>query len=874
MFNQKKIIQARENIKGPCNSTITENERLSIKQQVEQSSLPRFEIESTSLAFCSKDFIDKQAVVSCKDKTDRDSINDPRMCPLSDAKRCCTCELTRIECPGHIGKIDLPIPVINPMAIFVITTLLQIFCNSCGGILQEPVEPILNMKKLKEFAKKCIKISCNRFISCKSNPRYETPNSERNGFKITYVYTAGSKDVKSELDISHVIRIFNSIAPEEMEMLGFNKKTLINDFIMYRLVVIPEINRPTNYRDGLPRPDDFTEHYSSIIRRADKTKNSIDNNIPVDIEKNYKDMEDDIYKMIDSKCRKQSKDLASADSSRDSTKDKLSGKEGYFRKYAMGKRVNFSGRTILGSGQVVFGFMKIPNAMKNLTTRVKVSASNIDYLKDLYSKGEILYHNTNIGRFKYMPDVQRVIRIGDVVERAGMDGDEFCFNRQPTLHKHSFMGYYVRHDPLYTIRIHSSVTTPHNADFDGDEATIHKPQSLHSRAEIRHLVGCWNNLIGAQASKPMMGIVYNGVSAGYLLSLYEKEFSDYEWDFYTSFLQRKDRLETLYSRMEKLGFTDKQNGRCLISLLVPSNFYYSHAGVTFKNGILVSGTLKKSHLEPVDHSIVHLIAKKYGNQEAARFLTEAQLIFDVFLCRIGFTIGVYDCSVNPSSQQELKQTINNKIVQIENEVAKTVDLENTKASKRRTETKTIDILNVFNNLQLDKYLRPDSTMKTMIVSGAKGNSVNVLQILGGLGQQFLKGERPTMEISEGTRCLPYFPASSNDIRTRGFIDHSFSDGLTPDQMIFHMQASRIGLIDTAIRTAETGFMHHRISKVMEDTTNSYDGTMSTTQGKIFRFYYHDGYGAEHLISNSCPGIESVGFSSEISDLIAGLNSED
>jgi DNA-directed RNA polymerase beta' subunit len=122
-----------------------------------------------------------------------------------------------------------------------------------------------------------------------------------------------------------------------------------------------------------------------------------------------------------------------------------------------------------------------------------------------------------------------------------------------------------------------------------------------------------------------------------------------------------------------------------------------------------------------------------------------------------------------------------------------------------------------------------------------------------LGQQFIKGMRPAMTLTGGTRVLPYFDRNSSDIAARGFCSSSFMKGLDPAELFFHAMATRIGLMDTATKTSDVGHMQHRAVKVMEDVTVRYDGSVRNCNGAIFQFSYLDGFDAGQLVNTHSSG---------------------
>ena len=110
------------------------------------------------------------------------------------------------------------------------------------------------------------------------------------------------------------------------------------------------------------------------------------------------------------------------------------------------------------------------------------------------------------------------LEIGYTVERHLQDGDYVLFNRQPSLHKMSIMGHRVKVLPYSTFRLNLSVTTPYNADFDGDEMNMHVPQSYETTAEIKEIMAVPRQIISPQSNKPVMGIVQDSLLGSMLIT--------------------------------------------------------------------------------------------------------------------------------------------------------------------------------------------------------------------------------------------------------------------------------------------------------------------------------------------------------------------
>ncbi|TKR81908.1 hypothetical protein L596_015705 [Steinernema carpocapsae] len=183
----------------------------------------------------------------------------------------------------------------------------------------------------------------------------------------------------------------------------------------------------------------------------------------------------------------------------------------------MGKRVDFSARTVITADpNLPIDTVGVPKTIaQNLTFPEIVTPFNIDKLQELVNRGTdnypgakyIIRENGSRVDLKYHPRASDLhLQPGYRVERHMRDGDIIVFNRQPTLHKMSMMGHRVKILPWSTFRMNLSVTTPYNADFDGDEMNLH-PQSLETRAEISEIAMVPRQLITPQANKPVMGIV-------------------------------------------------------------------------------------------------------------------------------------------------------------------------------------------------------------------------------------------------------------------------------------------------------------------------------------------------------------------------------
>ncbi|KAK1394377.1 hypothetical protein POM88_013433 [Heracleum sosnowskyi] len=187
----------------------------------------------------------------------------------------------------------------------------------------------------------------------------------------------------------------------------------------------------------------------------------------------------------------------------------------------MGKCVDFSTRTVITPDPTInIDQLGVPRSIAlNLTYPETVTPYNIERLKELVEYGPHPLPGKTGAKYIIREDGQRLdlrylkkssdhhLELGYKVERHLNDGDFVLFNRQPSLHKMSIMGHRIKIMPYSTFRLNLSVTSPYNADFDGDEMNMHVPQSFETRAEVLELMMVPKCIVSPQANRPVMGIV-------------------------------------------------------------------------------------------------------------------------------------------------------------------------------------------------------------------------------------------------------------------------------------------------------------------------------------------------------------------------------
>ena len=473
------------------------------------------------------------------------------------------------------------------------------------------------------------------------------------------------------------------------------------------------------------------------------------------------------------------------------------------------------------------------------------------------------------------------------VHRHLNNRDIVLMNRQPTLHKPSIMAHRARVLPgEKTIRMHYANCNTYNADFDGDEMNMHFPQNELARAEALGIADTDHQYLAATAGKPLRGLIQDHISMGVWLTNRDTFFNrDDYYQLLCSCLRPETgtvsgRVETIPPAVIKpaLRWTGKQVVTTVLRNITPR----SHPGITlksksstsadrwgakseeneviFQDGDLLCGILDKAQLGPTGGGFVHAIYEAYGHTIAGKLLSILGRLLTKFLHMRAFTCGMDDLGLTEEGNKKRREQLE-KAGSIGIEVAsKYVTLEKNRDPNNkellsrlhdvlRDQDKQAGLDSVYNSRTagltsevtaacLPDGLRkpfPKNHMQTMTTSGAKGSSVNASLISCNLGQQVLEGRRVPVMVSGKT--LPSFKPFETHVRAGGYIRDRFLTGIRPQEYFFHAMAGREGLIDTAIKTASSGYLQRCLIKGMEGLTVQYDSSVRDSDGTMVQFLY-------------------------------------
>lgn len=674
---------------------------------------------------------------------------------------------------------------------------------------------------------------------------------------------------KKIINPQDALNVFRIISNDDLARLGLNVDYARPEWmIMTVLPVPPPAVRPSISVDGTSQgmrsEDDLTYKLSDIIRANSNVRRSEQEGSPAHIvDEFFQLLQYHVATYMDNDIASIPKAIQKSGRPVKSIRARLKSKEGRLRGNLMGKRVDFSARTVItGDPNLDLDQVGVPRSIaRTLTFPETVNAYNIHKLTQLVRNGPnehpgakyvIRDNGERIDLRHSKRASEMTLQPGWKVERHIVDGDLIIFNRQPSLHKESMMGHRVKVMPYSTFRLNLSVTSPYNADFDGDEMNLHVPQSHETRAEVMNLCAVPLNIVSPQKNGPLMGIVQDTMAGIYLITRRDVMLDQEQM---MNILMWVPGWDGVIPPPAILKPSPRWTGKQIISLGLPAglNMYRANTkegvlpqiekeGIEIQNGELMWGRLTKKIVGASPGTVVHYIYNDKGPEATVEFFNAAQRIVAYWLLHNGFSVGIGDTIPDERMANEIEEAIQAEKDKIDDLVSQvqTDSLESLPGMTIREtfESKAKMFLdNARNNGGDVAYegLKTCNNVATMVVSGSKGSTTNVSQMTAAVGQQSLEGKR--LPFGFKYRTLPHFPKDDYSPASRGFVENSYLRGLTPQEFFFHAMGGREGLIDTAVKTAETGYIQRRLVKALEEVMVKYDGTVRNSLGDILQFIY-------------------------------------
>ncbi len=548
------------------------------------------------------------------------------------------------------------------------------------------------------------------------------------------------------------------------------------------------------------------------------------------------------------------------------------GKPGWWRQHAVAKRVDHCARSVVSPcSDLDVDELGVPIDEVCLvnTKRVNVTQYSIGELTQAVRLGpNVLGGASHVFTIdgdeidlRHCEHRDRIeLRIGMAVDRYLKHHDIVIFGRQPTLHKPSLMAFYVVPMEGNTFRLNLTVTTPFNADFDGDEMNMYVPQSPEEEAECVTLMSVQTQLQSVQSSKPVMALVQDAICATWKMTKRDRFFTRSEACQLLSqcrYFKGITLPRPAIMRPEKL-WTGKQ----VFSCLLPSTMMYERwrpdsnqlggdmdlldDHIVVRHGKLVCGRPCKSFVGTSGNGFVHYIwhMPDAGALHVINFLSDAQRLFNyLFLAFENFSIGPADIILTHGIHKEIDEIVSTAIRKdemIRNEpvIMKGLSDEIVEDGRqqilKRTLPRTAEIATA--------SLSDGNGCKDVISCGSKGSSINIGQMSACVGQQTVEGGR----LTKGR--LPCFSPDDESPARYGFVRSSLLRGLNPTEFYCHAQAGREGLIDTAVKTSETGYIQRRITRAGENIVIECDNTVRRWDGGTLQNKYGgDGWAPERIV---------------------------
>lgn len=824
-------------------------------------------------------------------------LNDPLLGSLDRNFQCKTCGQLVGDCPGHFGHIELARAVFHPGFLKKIKKILEMVCHNCSKLLCDRSDPefliAVNTRDPKvRFArvwKVCKgKKTCEMDTQNESDPEYRSgakplrpshggcgnaqPQVRHSALTLTaqVVVTTedGTKQKNAEvITPEKALQILRRISDEDMIDMGLNVDYARPEWMIITVLPVPPPPvRPSISMDGtgngIRNEDDLTYKLGDIIRANSNVKQSIREGSPQHILRDFEELlQYHVATYMDNDIAGQPRALQKSGRPVKAIRARLKGKEGRLRGNLMGKRVDFSARTVItGDANLSLDEVGVPRSIaRTLTYPETVTPYNISRLHELVQNGPtehpgakyiVRTDGSRVDLRHHKRSAQITLEYGWKVERHLQDGDFIIFNRQPSLHKESMMGHRVRVMPYSTFRLNLSVTSPYNADFDGDEMNLHVPQSEETRAEIMQLCMVPLNIVSPQKNGPLMGIVQDSLAGVYKLTRRDTFLTKQQvmncllwvpgWDGVIP-IPAIHKPKPLWTGKQLISLVIPK----IVSLLTPAkdgDLPLKDEGLLIQNGELMYGLLTKKNVGAASGGIVHVCYNELGPAGAMAFLNGVQQTVNYWLLHVGHSMGIGDTVPDRETIAKVQDHIDShklKVAEI-TALAERNEMEALPGMNIREsfESKVLAELNGVRNeagVTTQGALKDCNNAVTMASSGSKGSEINISQMSALVGQQNVEGSR--IPFGFKYRTLPHFTKDDYSPEARGFVENSYLRGLTPTEFFFHAMAGREGLIDTAVKTAETGYIQRRLVKALEDVAAKYDGTVRNSMGDVIQFLY-------------------------------------
>ena len=854
-------------------------------------------IVGVQFSILSPEEIERSSVVEITTQTTHEGnepkiggLFDPRMGVLDNGKVCRTCGQTNHGCPGHFGHYRLTRPVYYIQFHQMIMSVLKCICIRCSRLrIDKEHHKDLLTRKGEVRWKEVLALSSNVKRcgqECEDGCGSALPDKFTREGIARIVAHYGEMKQQQPLEVEQVHRLFRRISDEDVDFMGLSRYWCRPDWMICTVLRIPPPQvRPSVVQDNNQRSEDDLTHKLFDIIKNDKTlQQKIENNAAKNvIDEMTNVVQYHVATLVDNEIPGVAPSAQRSGRPLKSIQQRLGGKEGRIRYNIQGKRVEYSARSVITPDpNLSVAEIGVPlEIAMNLTSPERVTPYNLEKLYKLVQNGAdkwpgaktIVRKDGRMISLKHVPTKDIVLYEGDVVNRHLLDNDILLFNRQPTLHKMSMMGHRVKVLPYKTFRMNVLTTRPYNADFDGDEMNAHLPQSYEAMVELEEIAAVPHHIITPRHAKPMIGVYQDTLVGSYRLTQTGIEFTRRE--FMNLMMWNKRFDGTMPVARSQVDGKERWTGQQVLGALMPpvniemGNKSYdskkdnpsSDNFVKIVEGDIMKGVVDGDIYMKPSKGIIHVAYNDCGAKDTVGLLDALQNTVENFLVLNGFSVGISDLIADEDTKQAIDVTIQEKKKLVEQLILQVhLDLFDNNTGKTNQAEFEDQVFGILNKATADagktgqESLSTENRLLAMVRSGSKGEPLNVAQMMACLGQTAIEGKRVPYGFTD--RTLPHYKKYDDSSEARGFIESSFIRGLTPQQFFFHAMSGREGLIDTAVKTADTGYIQRQLIKSMEDLTVQHDGTVRDANNNIIQFHYgEDGINPTKIESQSLPLID-------------------
>ncbi len=822
-------------------------------------------------------------------------LMDPHLGVIDPGIKCRTCGGKSKECHGHFGYIALARPVIHVGHAKLVYRVLRSVCWKCGRVcveseiaekMRSDLRRVRNVERRASIYEQAYKIAdkakvCPHCGEAKRSVAFEKP---------THFYEDGQRVTPSDIR-----ERFETIPEEDVALLEMEPRVARPEWMVLTVLPVPPVTvRPSiTLESGDRSEDDLTHKLVDIVRINQRLQENMAAGAPQLIVDDLWDLlQYHVTTYFDNEISGVPPARHRSGRPLKTLSQRLKGKEGRFRSNLSGKRVDFSARTVISPDPCLsINEGGVPEEIaKELTVPERVTDMNIESMKKLIAAGSNTHPGANYvlrpdGSRKKITEENKAelaeeVEPGYVVERHLRDGDIILLNRQPSLHRMSIMAHRVRIMPFRTFRLNLCVCPPYNADFDGDEMNLHVIQTEEARAEARMLMEVQEHILSPRVGGPLIGCIHDHISGSYYLTRKDSFYTKGQAEQMLKFARLDTKLPRAARREDGIPYW---TGKQIFSKALPRDLNMEFKAkvcskcevckreqcdqegfVVIRKGELVSGVIDAAAIGAYfEGRVLDQITRAHGTERAKEFLDAVTRLSVWVVSKKGYTISIDDYDIPEEAREGISEVLErgeqdvDRLIQAFNEGM----LEHLpgKTVEETLEMRVMEILSKARNRAgeiAEKHLGMERNTVAMAKTGARANMLDLTQITACVGPQAVRGKR--LQRGYSNRTLSHFKTLDVGARAKGFVKSSYKDGLDPLEFFFHAMSGREGLVDTAIRTAQSGYMQRRLINALQDLRVEYDGTVRDTRGVIVQFRYgEDGVDPARKKGESGVDVQSI-----------------